>query len=196
MDVEHAIYSRRSVRDFTAQSVDEVTLRRLIDAAVQAPSAVNEQPWSFVVIQDRDLLHRISIQAKAHMLTSNPMGVSSQHFQELLSDPNFDIFYGAPALIIIASASAGPWATENCALAAENLMLAAYSAGLGTCWIGFAQNWLGSVDGKTALDLPANCLPVAPIIVGHPKSTPPPVPRRQAEIRWIREPLRPDKTPI
>ena len=185
MDLEHAIDSRRSAREFTAQSVDKMMLRRLIDAAIQAPSAVNEQPWLFVVVQDRDLLNRISSQAKAHILTSPPTSVSSQHYQKLLSDPSFDIFYGAPALIVIASATAGPWAIENCALAAENLMLAACSAGLGTCWIGFAQSWLGTVDGKAALDLPVNCLPVAPIIVGHPKSAPRPVPRREAEIRWI-----------
>lgn len=185
MDLEQAIYSRRSVREFTAQSVDEVTLRRLIDAAMQAPSAVNEQPWSFVVVRDKSLLKRISSQAKAHILRSPPTGVSSEHFQELLSDPNFDIFYGAPALIVISSATGGAWTIENCALAAENLMLAACSLGLGTCWIGFAHTWLRTADARAALDLPANWLPVAPIIVGHPKTAPPPVPRREPEIRWI-----------
>jgi nitroreductase len=79
-----------------------------------------------------------------------------------------------------------PWAVEDCALAAENLMLAARALGLGTCWIGFAQAWLGTPAGKAALDMPAAYLPVAPIIVGHPKSLPPPVPRKEPEIRWIR----------
>ena len=44
------------MREFTTQAVDEMTLRRLIDAAIQAPSAVNEQPWSFVVVRDKGLL--------------------------------------------------------------------------------------------------------------------------------------------
>lgn len=185
MNFEQVIYSRRSVREFTEQSVDQMTLGWLIDAAIQAPSAVNEQPWSFVVVQNKRVLSRISSSAKAHILGAPPTGVASQHFQELLSDPTFDIFYGAPALIVISSATMGPWATEDCALAAENLMLAAASVGLGTCWIGFAQAWLGTADGRAALDLPASCLPVAPIIVGHPKSAPPPVVRRKPEIRWI-----------
>lgn len=185
MDLEQVIYFRRSVREFTVQSVDEATLRRLIDAAIQAPSAVNEQPSSFVVVRDKGLLNRISSHAKAHILRSPPASVSSQHFQELLSDPNFDIFYGAPALIVISSATGGPWTVENCALAAESLMLAACSLRLGTCWIGFAQMWLRTADARAALDLPANCLPVAPIIVGHPKAAPPPVPRRDPEIRWF-----------
>jgi nitroreductase len=189
MDLERAIYARRSVREFTARPVDEAMIRRLIDAAIQAPSAVNEQPWSFLVVVDKALLNRISTHAKAHVLKSPPKNVSSQHFQELLRDPDFDIFYGAPALIVIASATAGPWAIEDCTLAAENLMLAACGAGLGTCWIGFAQSWLGTVDGKAELDLPAEYLPVAPIIVGHPKSMIPPVPRREPEVRWIRPPV-------
>jgi nitroreductase len=44
-------------------------------------------------------------------------------------------------------------------------MLAAHAAGLGTCWIGFAQGWLQTRDGKEALGLPAESLPVAPIMV-------------------------------
>jgi Nitroreductase len=184
MDLKEAIYTRRSTRDFTDEPVDEKTLRQLVDAAVQAPSAVNQQPWSFCVVRDRTLLVRISDEAKAHMLKTSPAGLS-HHFQEVLSDPKFDVFYHAPALVVISSTTESPWAVENCSLAAENLMLTARAAGLGTCWIGFAQAWLGTPEGKMALGLPANYVPVAPIIVGHPKSAPPPVPRKEPEIRWV-----------
>jgi nitroreductase len=185
MDLIEAIYSRRAVREFTAEPVDEKMLQQLIDAAVQAPSAVNQQPWSFSVVRDKVLLARISHEAKAHTLRTTPMGLASHHFQELLSNPNFDIFYHAPALILIAAVAQNPWAVEDCSLAAENLMLAARTFGLGTCWIGFAQAWLGTSEGKAALNLPATYVPVAPIIVGHPKSSPPPVPRKKPEIHWI-----------
>jgi hypothetical protein len=50
--------------------------------------------------------------------------------------------------------------------------------------IGFAQGFLNTPDGKKALDLPAQWGPVAPIIVGHPKGRPAPVPRKEPEIRW------------
>ena len=102
-----------------------------------------------------------------------------------MNDPNFDIFYHAPVLIVISTVADVPWAVEDCTLAAENLMLAARAARLGTCWIGFAQAWLGTLEGKTVLKLPVPYKPVAPIIVGHSKSTPPPVPRKDPEIRWI-----------
>jgi len=87
MDVMEAIYARRAVREFTPEPVDDKVLRQLIDAAVQAPSAVNQQPWSFFVVQDRALLARISREAKAHMLKTSPAGLVSHHFQALLSDP-------------------------------------------------------------------------------------------------------------
>lgn len=185
MDLIEAIYSRRAVREFTAEPVDEKILQQLIDAAIQAPSAVNQQPWSFSVVRDKALLARISHEAKAHTLRTTPIGLASHHFQEILSNPNFDIFYHAPALILISAVAQSPWAVEDCSLAAENMMLAARASGLGTCWIGFAQAWLGTPEGKAALNLPASYVPVAPIIVGRPKSAPPPVPRKKPEIHWI-----------
>ncbi len=185
MDLKEAIYTRRAVREFTTRPVDDKTIRELIDAAVQAPSAVNEQAWSFTVVRNRELLERISREAKAYMLKTLPAGPMSHHFQQLLSDRDFDILYHAPVLIVISNTTESPWAVEDCALAAENLMLAAREAGLGTCWIGFAQKWLGTPEGKAALRLPAAYVPVAPLIAGYPKSAPPHVPRKEAEIRWM-----------
>ena len=185
MDLDEVIHAWRAVREYTAEPVDEAMLRQLIDAAIQAPSAVNEQPWVFSVVRDRAVLASISSAAKAYVLAAPPAGVAPHHLHELLDDPDFDILYRAPALIVISSATRGQWAVENCALAAENLMLAARAAGLGTCWIGFAQAWLGTPEGKATINLPQDCLPVAPIIVGHPKSFPQAVPRKSAEIRWI-----------
>jgi nitroreductase len=185
MDISEAIAGRRAVRDYGAQAVDEQTIRGLIDAAVQAPSAVNQQPCTFTVVRDQGVLDRISHDAKAHMLATMPASPHSDHFKSLLGDPAFHIFYRAPVLILISAVAQGPWIVEDCALAAENLMLAAYAAGLGTCWIGFAQSFLGTAEGKAALGLPAAWAPVAPIILGRARAAPPPVPRRPPEIRWI-----------
>ncbi len=186
MEIMEAIRSRRAVRQFTPEPVDDDSLHQLIDAAIAAPSAVNQQPWSFFIVQSKALLARISREAKAHMLRTSPAGLVSHHFQELLSDQNFDIFYAAPTLIVIAAVAESPWAVADCSLAAENLMLAALGLGLGTSWIGFAQGWLGTADGKTALGMPSGYVPVAPIIVGRPRAMPPLVPRKKPELHWIR----------
>jgi nitroreductase len=183
MDISEAIYGRRATRTFTIDEVSEKILRGLIDAAIQAPSAVNEQPWLFTVIRDKQLMSHISQEAKGHMLRTSPVGLASHHFQSILGAPDFHVFYHAPALIVI-SAVSGPWTTEDCALAAENMMLAAHAAGLGTCWIGFAQAWLATPAGKAAIKVPDHYVPVAPIIIGHPTSAPPPVERKPAQIEW------------
>ena len=120
MDLDEVIHARRAVREYTAEPVDEATLRRLIDAAIQAPSAVNEQPWVFSVVRDRAVLASISRAAKAYVLATPPIGVPPHHLQELLDDPDFDVLYQAPALIVISSATRGQWAVENCSLAAQN----------------------------------------------------------------------------
>jgi len=185
MELKEAIYSRRSVREFTAEAVSEKIVRDLIEAAVQAPSAVNAQPCTFCVVRDKAVLAAISRESKAHMVKTTPVGLMSHHFQEVLNDAKFNIFYNAPVLILISTTGDIPWAVEDCALAAENLMLAARGAGLGTCWIGFAQSWLGTSEGKALLKLPADYKPVAPIIVGHPKAAPPPILRKGPEIRWV-----------
>jgi nitroreductase len=189
MDIDEAISGRRSTRDYTAEAVGESTIHRLIDAAVQAPNAVNQQPWTFTVVRDQAVLGRVSQDAKAHMLATMPAdlaaGARAEHFRSVLSDPAFQIFYHAPVLILISGNAEGPWVTEDCALAAENLMLMAHSLGLGSCWIGFAQGYLNTPAGKQALGLPQAWMAVAPIIVGHPAALPGKVSRKAPEIRWV-----------
>lgn len=185
MDLQKAIYGRRATRTFTEEPVDQATIRGLIDAAIQAPSAVNTQDWTFSVVRSQPLIERISREAKAHMLKTTAAGLLSHHFQEVLSDAKFQIFYHAPVLIVISGPADSLWTPADCALAAQNLMLAAYGEGLGSCWIGFAQGWLATPQGKEAIKLPAGYMPVAPIIVGHPKAAPPPVPRKAPDIHWV-----------
>ena len=180
MDVMQAIEKRRAIRNYTPEAVPSEQLTRLVDAAIQAPSANNAQPWHFTIIRDTELLDRISGAAKRHMLQIMPEG---NPIREHLLDPKFHIFHHAPVLVLI-SARDVDWACEDSALAAENLMLAACEMGLGTCWIGFAQRWLETEEGKEAVNLPRGYQPVAPIIVGWPQEPAPPVPRKIPPIHW------------
>lgn len=189
MDIFAAISGRHSIREYTDQAIDEQSIRRLISAAILAPSAVNQQPWTFTVVRDQQLLDSVSRDAKAYMIATTAADVASgdraAHAQSMLNDPAFQIFYHAPALILICASAPGSWITEDCALAAENLMLGAHALGLGSCWIGFAQSYLNTPGGKRQLGLPDSWVSVAPIIVGHPRSSPAAVPRKDPEIRWI-----------
>ncbi|WP_160286729.1 nitroreductase family protein [Pseudomonas knackmussii] len=185
MNIYEALYGRRSVRNYSTEPLDDELIRRLIDAAIQAPSAVNEQPWTFTVVRNQALLERISHDAKAYMLENLPAVPQSERLRSMLGDAGFQIFHHAPALILVSGRAEEPWIVEDCTLAAENLMLAAHADGLGTCWIGFAQRYLDTPEGKAALGIPAQWKPVAPIIVGRPRSVPLPVSRKAAEVMWL-----------
>lgn len=182
MDLMDAIYSRRSVRAYTDQQVEKPIVETLIQAAIQAPSALNQQPWAFAIIQDGKLLAQYSNRVKAHVLkTLKPQSPLSSH-REALADPAYNVFYGAGTLIIVCAKPEGVHGAEDCSLAAQNLMLAAHAMGLGTCPIGFAQPWLNLARTKRTLAIPPNYTVVFPVIVGYPKGDTPPVARRAPEI--------------
>ncbi|HUB66208.1 MAG TPA: nitroreductase [Candidatus Methylacidiphilales bacterium] len=183
MELTEAIYGRRSTRAFSPEPVTKTVLESLIDAALQAPSARNEQPWEFVIIQNRPLLDQISEASKAHIRAMEKSSLSL-HFHTTVGKPDFHIFYHAPALIVI-SAKPDDWTVENASLAAENLMLAAHAQGLGTCWIGLAQRWLVTPEGRRTIGVSEEFQPVAPIIVGHPAEAMPPISHHPARLRWI-----------
>jgi len=182
-----AIYRRRAVREYTPQEVERDTVRKLLDAAVQAPSASNRQPWSFAVIQDRDLLADYSTQIKA----SFPASVESERFElqyrDMLGFPDFNVFYNAGTLIVVYAHGPAPGLLEECCFAAQNLMLAACELGLGTCPIGFARPWFGLAATKAKLGIPSQYEVVLPITLGYPTAEPPATKRKEPEIlAWKR----------
>lgn len=102
--------------------------------------------------------------------------------QHRLDTPDFNIFYDAGTLVVIWAKPMGPFVAADCWLAAQNLMLAACAKGLGTCVIGFAVGALNTPEWKAHLGVPAEWTAIAPIIVGAPAGSTPPVPRKKPEI--------------
>jgi nitroreductase len=187
MEFQSVLRGRRAVRDFKPDALPQQVVRRLAEAAVQAPSSMNDQPWLFSVVTDQSLLGRMSDDAKTHLLKCLNVIPRAEHFRPAFSDPAFHIFHHAPVLVVISAASSNPWATEDCTLAAGNMMLAAHDMGLGTCWVGFAQAWLNAPEGRALLGIPLSHHVVAPVVIGYPKSPPPPVLRRAPDIVWIQD---------
>lgn len=177
MDVIEAIYQRRAVRAYTDRPVEWAIVDSLLRAAVQAPSALNLQPWAFVVIQDRRLLNDLSRRVKANLLEADPADPRLRQLREVVASPDFDVFYGAGTLVVICAAVEHPNAAEDCALAGQNFMLAAYAAGLATCPIGLARPLLNQPELKARLDIPERFAPVLPIVLGYAKAEPTATPR-------------------
>ena len=193
-DIIDAIYQRRAVRAYTPQQPDDGAIRELLNAAVQAPTAMHEEPWAFLVIQDKAVLKRLSDRSKTMLLDEiRGGGELAQHesikrrMLPMLGDPGFNIFYDAGTLIVICAKPHGPYAQADCWLAAENLMLAACAKALGTCCIGFAVPVLNHAEVKRELGIPLDVTAVAPIIVGYACAAVAPVPRKPPHLlRWIR----------
>ncbi|AWB11053.1 Nitroreductase [Thermodesulfobium acidiphilum] len=172
MSILEIIKSRRSVRKYKDKNVEPEKIDRLIEAAIWAPSAMNSQPWAFTVIQDRSTLKVLSDNSKKFLIENMNKFKVLEKYKSMLEKDDYNIFYNAPALITIYAKSYGLYPKEDCALAAENLMLEAHAIGLGTCWIGFAREYMDLEETKTKFNVPLDYSVVAPIIVGYPEILP------------------------
>ncbi|MHB1000219.1 MAG: nitroreductase family protein [Armatimonadota bacterium] len=168
MELIDVINARRSVRNYKPDNIDRDIIMQLINAAIQAPTGMNTQPWAFGVIQEADKLNDYSDCIKKFLLDSLDKLPWLAAYQEIFADPEYNVFYNAPCLIIIYAKSISPIAQIDCTLAAENLMLAACDKGLGSCWIEFANDFLNLPEIKDELGVPEDIKVIAPIIVGYP----------------------------
>lgn len=188
MELTEAILTRRSVRKYKSDSIPEQTIRELIELAAWAPSGMNGQPWVFVVVEDGEYLRALSNRAKAFLLErikniGGPLG----RYKQVLSNPDFDIFYNAPALVLIYGDTNTLTYVYDCSMAAQNLMLSACERGIGSCWIGFANGIGNTPEVKAELNVPEHYALVAPVILGYPEGSTGKGARSQAKIiSWKR----------
>jgi len=113
MDVFECILSRRSIRSFKDEPVPDEALERILEAARWAPSAVNRQPWHFIVIKNRETLRRIASLARYGSFISQ-----------------------APVAVAVVTDPSSRWHLIDGSGAVQNMALAAWEMGIGTCWIG------------------------------------------------------------
>lgn len=178
MSVMEAIFKRQAIRSYISRKLGRKTIETLLEAAVHAPTALHEEPWVFAVIQDKELLKRISDNAKQALGET----VGRGHAFERFLDPESSVFYNAGTLIVIYAKPMSSFVAADCWLAAENLMLAGCAMGLGTCVIGLATAALNAPELKKELGIPAELTAIAPIILGLPKGEAPVIPRKTPEI--------------
>jgi nitroreductase len=187
MNLMDAIYTRHSVRAYTDEPVSREALEQLMQAAVQAPTAMNLQPWAFGVIQGADRLKGYSDQTKAFFLEHIDEFTMLARYRDTFADAESNLCHGATAMIVIYAKPGGPTADIDCSLAAENLMLAATDLGLGTCWMGFMGFLLNQPEVQRELQIPEGYRAVAPIIIGHPQGPANPAPKNPPELLFWQE---------
>lgn len=148
MDAMEAILTRRSIRQFTNQPVPEQLVKHLLEAAMCAPSARNQQVWRFLVIRDKAKLAELQ---QVH--------------------PNVPASGAALAVLVcgdLAAETAQGFWVQDCAAATQNLLLAAHASGLGAIWSGVYPREERVANLKRLFGLPENIVPLSVLAIGYP----------------------------
>lgn len=177
-DVLEVIKSRRSVRNFKPDQIDQETLDKIIEAGIYAPSACNDQSWHFTVIQNPELLEHINNIVGQDMLKSN-----DEWIRKMASNPNFRVTYNAPTLIIVSNKKDGIGWQANCSAAIQNMLLAAESLEVGSVWLGLVRFLFARPEEVEKLGIPEGYEPYYGISFGYKSNNKHiPAPRRKANV--------------
>lgn len=150
------IMTRCSVRQYTPDVVSQDTIEILLRAAMAAPTAVNKQPWKFVVLKDPDLRATL-----ADSLPNAGEKLLQASVAIVVCGDSTKFFDHAPEFWI-----------QDCSAATENLLLAAHAVGLGAVWCGIYPNVDRVAAVREVLDLDETLVPLCVVPVGYPAEQP------------------------
>jgi nitroreductase len=160
MNIKEAILTRRSVRKYKHEPVKEKDLKVILEAARQAPSAGNKQPWEFVVVSDQETKTKLAEIARKQMWIADA-GVVVVALSKDKNDPSI---YER-------------WVERDVMTAVEHIVLQSWELGYGTCWIGaFTQP-----ETKELLGIPEVMNVICMLPIGVPDQRPEPRGRRPSE---------------
>jgi nitroreductase len=152
--VLEAIKSRRSIRKYRPEQIRDEELEAILEAGRYAPSACNEQPWHFTVIQNADILQKINSLVLRGMQQSD-----LEWHRKMAANSAFRVTYDSPTLIIVSGRVDATAPAVDCAAAMENMMLAAQSLGIGSVWLGLVRFFFADSVHVAELGIPAGYKP-------------------------------------
>ena len=147
--VEEYIVGRRSIRSYLPQPVEQEKIEKLVRACFYAPSAMNRDPRSLIIVDEREKLDRLmEIHPYASFLKQAPMAMIVCAHPHKTS---MDFFI------------------DDCAASTENILIAAKALGLGSCWCGVYHTERAEPIGEL-FGLPEGVVPYSLIVLGYPES--------------------------
>jgi nitroreductase len=150
------IMTRTSIRKYTNETVSKADVEKMLRAGMAAPTAVNKQPWHFVVVTDRAKLKELS-GGRGKMLEQCALAiVVCGNMEKALTG------------------KAQEYWVQDCSAATENILLAAHALGLGAVWTGCYPIEERVANVSKALKLPETIIPLCTIVIGHPAEQPTP----------------------
>jgi nitroreductase len=148
MEAIEAILTRRSVRHYNGKPISEEIIKKLIIAAMSAPSAGNQQPWHFIIIDDKTIFEKIpKFHENAKFITDAQKAIL------VCGDLDLEI-------------NKGYWMID-CSVATQNILLAARAYGLSSCWLGIYPRNKRIKKLKDILEIPTNVIPFSLISLGY-----------------------------
>ena len=159
------INSRRSIRKYTDKQISETELQTILEAAISAPNAKNQQKWHFTVIQIRDLINKMAAINKENILKSD-----DEYLKQRVTLPGAHTFHHAPTVIMMTADETAHYVELDCGAATENMALAAESLGIGSCFIASTRYLFRSQDGlalKKELGIPEGYKHVCCLTLGY-----------------------------
>jgi nitroreductase len=162
MNIIEILINRRSIRRYTGQEIEDTILQEVIKAGMYAPSAVNKQPWHFILVRNKQQLNRIaSVHPYASMLPGASAAIVVCGDEQLANTPAY-------------------WPVD-CAAATENMLIAAHGLGLGGVWLGVYPREERIEAIAKLFELPGHIHPFAIISLGYPAEAKPLPDRFKAE---------------
>lgn len=197
------IKNRRSRRNFLDRGISDEIIEEMLDAARYAPSALNKQPWQFIVISNKSVILRLSGIIRGIMKKATQFLPLLKLIKPELRDPQIigamkktvsssadTVFYNAPLLIFIAAAkNASRYAVKDCMFAAQNMMLYAHSAGISSCFIGRGDLLALNIEARKIMGLPPDHVIHAAIVFGYAQggeAAAAPERRKNNVLNWVR----------
>ncbi len=157
MEALEAIMTRRSIRRYTGEQVSPEHERRLLEAAMAAPSAHNRQPWHFIVVRSRETLNKIP---------------EYHPYSRMLKEAGLAVVVCGDNKV----QTTDFW-THDCSAATENMLIAANALGLGAVWLGVHPGEELVKKTRELLGIPGHVTPLCIVSVGHPAEEKPPADR-------------------
>ncbi len=149
-DVISAISTRRSIREYTEQTITDEQINTILNAGFCAPSAKNKRPWDFIVVKNKDQLMKLS--------KTNNNGKMIQHANCCIIVCGDKVLQGTKELLI-----------ADCSASTQNMVLASHGLGIGAVWCGIIQNSDWRKQIVTQFKLPESIIPISVISLGYPK---------------------------
>jgi nitroreductase len=174
--VVETIMTRRSVRQYKPQAVEREKMQTIVECGINAPNAMNKQPWEVRVVDNADYINGVTELYKK----ANPKAAEDPAFKNM--------FRNAPTVVFIGHDTESESSPFDCGLLAENMMISAWSMGIGSCCLGSPARFMKTPEAAEYLQklgFSEGYELLYCIGFGYPDEAPAAKPREAAKVKFV-----------